>query len=450
MNKLLERERRSSPRIKANLKIGLPGKKSADSIDLSEAGLQFNSVETISSPTVSLQVNFPDKNFEFKINAKLVWRGDLAAGGSSYGLEFVALNEIQKSALRKELIKIQIQKLLNDIKDPDAKKGISIFFSKDILDYINEINKIVSHLSKDDAYSQEIDTKITHLNNQIVLKGYCLEELLSDKKIMQKVMDNFRYLIGVWAYKSPVMKRGFEKPRGYPGDYLMLEAVYDNRPSVSGIGLYFDKYFLDNPYAVAVRYRKDRLNEILENEIQQSKSETMKIFDIACGSCREIKELPHNLFKGKVVTFTCLDWDEEALEFSTQALKDFPENAHFKFAKEDIMKIMKDANLMNSYGNQDLIYSIGLIDYLPDRILKLFMKSFYEILKTGGKLILTHKNREKTFSPLPPAWFCDWKFVPRNKEEVINLFHNCGLGDFSLSTEVDDFNDIFYFSISKI
>lgn len=450
MNKISRQERRAHPRIKTNLKTELSEKISADSVDVSESGLQFNSAETISSPALSLQIHFPHKKFEFKTNARLVWKRDLAEGGSSYGLEFVALNEAQKAALRKELIKTQISGLLDEIREPEIKKLVSDFFLDDMLNYINEINKIVPYALKDGVYSEEIEKKITRFNNQIVLKGYCLEELLFDKKVMQKVRDSFRYLIGVWAYKSPIMKRAFEKPRGYPGDYLMLETVYNNHSSAEGIGFYFDKYFLSNPYAIAVRHRKDRLREILKKEIQESPLEVIKIFDIACGSCKEIKELPFELFKNKKVIFTCLDWDDEALEFSKQALKDFPVNVQFNFVKEDIMNIIKKVNPMNSYGKQDLVYSIGLIDYLPDRVLKVFIKYFYGLLCEKGKLVLTHKNREKTFSPLPPAWFCDWKFVPRNKEEIVGLFYNCGIDKFSLATEVDEFNDIFYFTIGKL
>ena len=443
MGKTLGPEKRAYPRIKTQIKVGLPKNISGESDDLSEGGLRFSSTETISSPIIDLKIHFPEEVPDFKINAKLIWRRNLEDGSSMYGVEFIELNETQKAALRNELIKVQIKGLLLEIKNTKVREDVSSFFLKDMLEYVSEINKVIAHLPKDDVYSEATEERLTHLNNQIVLKGYCLEELLSDKIIMQKVRDNFRHLIGAWAYKSPILKRAFEKPRGYPGDYLMLEAVYDNRPSAKGIGFYFDKYFLDNPYAVAVRCRKDKLREILKKEIKNSSLKIIKIFDIACGSCREVKELPQSLFKDKTVVFTCLDWDGEALVFSRQAVKDFPTNAKFNFIKEDIM------NLINSFDKQDLVYSIGLIDYLPDRVLRLFMQFFYGLLKEKGKLVLTHKNKEKTFSPLPPAWFCDWKFIPRSKEEVINLFYNCGIKNLSLSTEADDFNDIFYFTIIK-
>jgi hypothetical protein len=268
---------------------------------------------------------------------------------------------------------------------------------------------------------------------------------------MNKNKENFRFLIGAWAYRSPMTKRAFDKPKGYPGDYLMLENVYNHQPlTKEGIGFYFDEYFLNSPYAVAVRCRKDKLRGFIEREIKQEALKNIKIFNIACGSCREITEMPFTLFRDKTITFTCLDWDEDALEFSRDKVKGFPSNVKFNFIKEDIMNLIKDLAIVSSFEKQDLVYSIGLIDYLPDRVLKLFMQFFYGILKAKGKLILTHKNREKTFSPIGPDWFCNWKFVPRNKEEVTHLFYSSGIKNYSLSSETDEFNDIFYFTFTKL
>ncbi|MCM8824483.1 MAG: PilZ domain-containing protein [Candidatus Omnitrophica bacterium] len=443
-------EKRTYPRIKASLKVDILKNTSGYSLDLSENGLGFSSTETISSSTVSLQICFPHNDFKFKIEAKLVWMRDLENGVSLYGVEFVGLGEKERAELRKELIKIKTESLLSGIKDIEIKKIVSDFFLKDLLEYINEIIKLIPYFSIEEMYSEDLEKKLEQLNTQFLLKGHCIEELLSDKKNMEKVKDNFRELVGTWAYKSVIMKRAFEKPRGYPGDYRMLEIVYDNKPISKNIGVYFDNYFLKNPYAVAVRIRKDRLREILLSFFNETKLSKVNILNIACGSCREIRELLPSLKTKSSIVFSCLDWDEEALGFSEATLSPIkPKNVEFKFIKEDVMNLIKNESTILSLGKQDLIYSIGLIDYLPDRILKKLIYALYQLLEKDGKLILTHKNREKTFPPIPPDWFCDWKFVPRNKEEVIDLFYKCGISDFSLSTESDDFEYIYYFTITK-
>jgi hypothetical protein len=267
---------------------------------------------------------------------------------------------------------------------------------------------------------------------------------------MQKAKDSFRHLLGTWAYKSAIMKRGFDKPRGYPGDYKMLEIVYDNKPISKSIGRYFDNYFLKNPYAVAVRIRKDRLREMLRDFFNETKLNKVNVLNIACGSCREIKELIPSLKTKNHITFNCLDWDDEALQFSKNVLLPIaPNNVKFNFIKEDVMNIVRGGHIVQSLEKQDIVYSIGLIDYLPDRILSKLICALYQLMQKDGKLILTHKNKEKTFPPVPPDWFCDWKFVSRNKEEVIALFHKCGMSNFSLSTEADDFEYIYYFTVTK-
>jgi hypothetical protein len=444
-------EKRSFPRVKADLKVDIHKSIRATSIDLSENGISVNSSETISSPNISLRVHFPDT--DLKMEAKLVWRRNLKTGGSSYGMEFVDLTENQKSELRKELIKTEISGLLNEIKARDIRERVYDFFLKDMLNYINEVIKLSRDLLKKNDFSEDAEKRLGQLNNQILLKGYCLDELLSDKIIIQKIKEHFRHLVGVWSYKSMIVKRGYEKPRGYPGDYKMLEIVYDNVAisKTKNIGLYFDNYFLKSPYAVAVRIRKDHLREILQRYINDAKINKIDILDIACGSCREIKELLPDLKTDSSITFSCLDWDEEALQFSQNVLLPIrSENVELRFIKEDIINIIKNENAAQSLGAQNLIYSIGLIDYLPDRILKRLINALYRLLPKDGKLILTHKNKERTFPSIPPDWFCDWKFVSRNKEEVIKLFYNCDISGFTLSSDSDDFGYIHYFTITKL
>jgi SAM-dependent methyltransferase len=451
MTKITE-EKRSMPRIKAKLKVDLPKDISCDSIDLSEGGLSFNSQENISSPSIPLKLHFPDKGPELKINAKLVWRRGFEDGTSSYGVEFAGLSEAQKTALREELIRTQLSGLLNDVKSPETKEQISHFFLKGVLGYINEMSKLIPLLSREERCSEELEAKLDRLNTQILLKGYCLEELLSDKAIMQRAKDNFRQLIGAWVYKSAIVKWAFEKPKGYPGDYKLLEIIYDNKPISKGLGVYFDNNFLKSPYAVALRLCKDHLRDLLRDFIEQTKSGRMNILNIACGSCREIRELLPYLKTQSPVKFSCMDGDEEALEFSQALLScRAPGNIEFKFVKEDIMNVIKgDVPIENRFSKQDLVYSIGLIDYLGDADSKKLIRSLYQLLREGGKLILTHKNRDKTFPPIHPDWLCDWKFVPRNKDEVVRLFYTCGISGFSTSWESDNFGYVFYYILTKL
>ena len=444
------KEKRAYPRIKTRLKFNLAKNIAGSFIDLSEGGGSFSSAETISGPAISLSVRFPDRKVELKTEARLVWKRDLDDGSSVYGVEFVNLKEIQKAALREKLIKTQISGLLKDIKRPEVKKYISRFFLKDLLDYISGMVSLIGQLSKENKYSRELEKKLEHLNNKILLKGYCLELLLADKAIIKRVKDNFRQLVGAWIYKSAIVKWAFDKPRGYPGDHKMLDLIYDNKPVSKNIGVYFDNNFLRSPYAVAIRMRSSYIQKSLEKFINQAETSCLHILSIACGSCREIAEALPNLDAKKSVVFTCCDWDEDALKFSQNRFSgDIPKNVQFEFINKDIRDTAKNNTCVQVYGKQDLIYSVGLMDYLSDGMLKEVLQALYNLLREGGKLILTHKNKDKTFSPIPPDWFCDWKLISRGKDEILKLFYDCGLSKFLLPVKSDDFSDVYCFTIAK-
>ena len=442
-------EKRQHPRIRKELALTAPPGIRTVTADVGEGGARFNTAESIAGPQIPLTISFPD-GFELKADARLVWRRAYEKGASLYGVEFVGLQEGLKIELRRELIKSQVAPLLEGIKDSNIRGCVEQFFMRDMLEYTSEITLLAAQVDKEPAYSDELENKFAHLNNQILLKGFCLGELIDDSRIMDEQKKHFRSLVGTWAYKSPIVRRAFEKPCGYPADFSLLEAIYDNWPQArGGIGLYFDRYFLNNPYVVAVRSRKDRFCEILTREIRQHTRGTLRIFAVACGPCREIRDIPPAAFKGHKVHCTCLDRDEQALSFARGATASLPAEVSFHFVKEDVMELSKEPYPTGRFLAQDLIYSVGLIDYLPDRSLKSFVRFFFGLLKPGGRLVLTHKNKEKNFSPLPPDWFCDWRFVARSKDEVMHLFYSAGIEGFAPAVSADEFNDIYYFTLTR-
>ncbi len=172
------------------------------------------------------------------------------------------------------------------------------------------------------------------------------------------------------------------------------------------------------------------------------------MLNIACGSCRVITELIGEMEHQKPLTLTCMDWDEEALEYSKAHLGNVPANIEVEFLKANLMDVVNDRQKIRGLGEHDLIYSIGLTDYLPDTLLKKCLQLYDRLLPVGGKLILTHKNQEKSFPPIPSEWFCDWESIPRNKNRLIKLL-NKTLPGFFLDVTTDDFGYIYYFTLTK-
>lgn len=317
-------------------------------------------------------------------------------------------------------------------------RKISGFFGKDIYNYLSKLSAV----EKNDLTFVFFE----RLTDRLVAKGANLLKNIPNKTIKKKIKNYFRKTVGAWSYNSLIVKRAFEKPRGYPGDYLTLEIIYNNLPitdKMETIGYFFDIYFLKNPLALAVRERKDKMAEYLYDFVEKHNPQRIKILNFASGAIREVRDLLQKFPSMSEINFTFLDFDEEALSFSQSQIK---VESNFKFLRQDIFKIIK--NSKNIIGNQDLIYSIGLIDYLPERILIEFIKCCYNLVVPGGRIILSHKDCEE-HSPLLPDWFCDWNFYPRSKSDISKIILKSGIDLKNLKIESLPCKIIFSIFIDK-
>ena len=152
--------------------------------------------------------------------------------------------------------------------------------------------------------------------------------------------------------------------------------------------------------------------------------------------------------KGNVNLF-CIDQDGEAIEFTKEKLSPIDTgNISVNLMQGNILRL-EDLQIgeKNSF---DMIYSIGLADYLQDKMLDKMLKDSFSYLKTGGQLIITYKDRERN-KPLTFNWYGDWNFVPRNEEEFIAIINkSVGKGNISIEVRREKTGVIFFVLMTKL
>ena len=137
------------------------------------------------------------------------------------------------------------------------------------------------------------------------------------------------------------------------------------------------------------------------------------------------------------------------MDFSEKQLKAVPKNFHINFIRENILSFIRKTDFFDKKGKQDLIYSIGLADYFSDRILKAMIKSSFKGLKIGGQFIIAHKDKDISFSHIPPEWFCDWTFYQRNEEDLLKIIESLNLKNVHLQKDRDKTGDVFFYILTK-
>lgn len=457
----LQTDKRLSPRIATDFPVKLlPDDIEGNVLNISETGICFDCEKSSLPDDILLSID--SESFKLKplneISAKVVWHKTSTGNRFQFGARFSLLDKENLSTIRDFIFDNLAQKASSIIEGnkKDIKEKVKNFFSGDIRKYHEDLSDLAQEMNEGKIGSSELEEKVSLLTNELLLKGESLQKVVNNDICMKKIKQIFRDVVGCWFYKSPIMKMAYDKPRGYPGDFELFEIIYQNKPLSENktTGFYGDKYFLNNEYAMAARARKNKMKNILQDFIENTSLSAIRLLNVACGPSREIRELfsepllLSEISKKKII-FTGLDNDEDALKFSKSALNNLPSNIETRFLHENVLNIFRDKKYYDIIGKQDIIYILGLTEYLPDRIFKRLLRFLFQLLNDKGMLVVTYKDKDIRFPSLPPEWFCDWDFIKRGKDDLIKAAEELGTDKYSLKIEREGTGTIFFLKVTK-
>ncbi len=346
----------------------------------------------------------------------------------------------------------KISPLLKKIENSDKKAIVSDFWQNHVAPYFTELHTISEGLDNNTLDYDMATQRTLKATQEVLKKGGETEDKLNDDEIIKEVKAYFRVVGAPYGLASKAVRHAFEKPGGYPGDYELLEFIYNDVPTSDKFGYCADMVFLNDDYARAVRSRKEMMKVILLEFFEERKHKKTSIFNIACGASRELREI----FKEKAfcfdqpVTFTMIDKSPEALAFSEKELAHSPANVNYRFVNNSVYDYLKERDhYSKEFSGQDLIYSIGLADYIPADSLSQQIRFFFNLLNPGGRLVIAHKD-SRNYIPLTPDWWADWTFFLRDEDEVVNLVKTSGIENYTLTVEREkNTNIIFFLNIQR-
>ena len=272
----------------------------------------------------------------------------------------------------------------------------------------------------DDTYEQ--------LNEALAVSRAACQRIESaighDGELLRNVQSRFQEIISPWFDRSWFMHRAKTKPQGYPGDYKILAAIYDGRAKSRGIGGYLDLYFLNTALGRAVAARLHAARDFLAEELRRRRGE-VSVLNVACGPCREYAgglEQPD----GCHVRLTCIDYDREALEYVGARVTAVSTGfSDIRFTRYNALRMGSAKANVRLFGKSDIIYSIGLCDYIPDKSLVPMLRGWRESLNDDGVLYVAFKDGRR-YETADYHWLVDWHFLQRTEAECRGLFEQAG------------------------
>ncbi len=214
--------------------------------------------------------------------------------------------------------------------------------------------------------------------------------------------------------QDPFTRRGFDKPRGYAGDAVVLDFVYEDRTpqglGTTRIGGAINRFLCAQSSITALRGRRDRLAQAID-EVCGARADA-HILSVACGHLRESRR-SRAVLERQVGEFLALDQDVQSLgvidsEVGHLGVKPVPGS---------VKSILRNKL---RFEEMDLIYAAGLYDYLSQPIAARLTGQLFSMLRSGGRLLLANyaDPHEGTAFKAYMEAFMDWWLVYREEGEV--------------------------------
>lgn len=205
----------------------------------------------------------------------------------------------------------------------------------------------------------------------------------------------------------PMHRRAYEKPLGYAGDYrmmmLMLQEGYKGKNIYSRFLHHVSKNY---SFGKMVKKRELTIRRVIRGAVSSgatSKDHPLRILSLACGPAVELQNLIREIDKiDSPVELILIDQDEETMQYCHEAVSreilkrgvDFASKVNLNCLHLSVRQLLQPKGTLErefirkNIQGVDLIYSIGLYDYLPQSIAKKLTRTLYRNLRPGGQLWL--------------------------------------------------------------
>ncbi len=242
-------------------------------------------------------------------------------------------------------------------------------------------------------------------------------------------------LLGERLSHSWLVHRARTKPRGYAGDYELLEWICENRVGDHPFGRALDRFFQNQAAPHAVRARTDLFASAIVEALLHNAGNPVRLVHVGAGPAADVRRaaamLPAELRLR--LHATLLDLDPAALDFACERLTMLLPGDQIAVRQVNVKRLKRESD---AFSDADVLACPGLFDYLTDEEAAALLSLFWQRLRPGGRLLVGN------FAPDHPTrsymeWVGNWYLIYRTKEDLRRLAIQAGipLTAFSITAE---------------
>jgi len=251
-----------------------------------------------------------------------------------------------------------------------------------------------------------------------------VREILGHREVREATKEFTELVLTPEMRLGAIWDRSYAKPLGYPGDYVVMNQVYDNtRVGGDVYQMLIHRLGLEVAECIATRMHvvRSRIADVVR---ERGEGRAAKILSLGCGSAREVESfLATQRVMGRRADFTLIDQEQGALRYAYEHTYPHVLGAKGQYSVQclnlSFTDILRWTNGMSMLPPQDMIYSVGLIDYLTDRRATSLVHRLYGALAPGGLMIIGNMNETPLSNLWPMEFIADWTLEYRTHEQMM-------------------------------
>lgn len=227
---------------------------------------------------------------------------------------------------------------------------------------------------------------------------------------------------------SRFITRAFRKPLGYAGDFEIVRMIVND--SFVGTSLFsrvLNHWVLQQPPAAAHRYRLEYLERVIADVIQRPQSrELLSVVSVGAGPAIEIERAASRIESGAIVRFELIDFNSATIEYLRKVGERVEELQKGWKVNPKLMaaqRLIRPKEVI--FGQQDLIYCAGLLDYLSNALSARLVEQLWGAVRPGGSLVLTNVTWSNPVQQTM-EYLLEWFVEHRSGEQVEVMLRSMG------------------------
>lgn len=253
---------------------------------------------------------------------------------------------------------------------------------------------------------------------------------------------------------APFVRRAYEKPLGYPGDFELMNYVYRwEALGDTDYAKFAHRIAVQSAECVATRMVivRDAIVDCISGAACGGEESPVRITSLGAGPAQEVLNVLEAGQRSRPVEFTLIDQDRNALSYAYE--RTYPHTVRpgarssVQCLQVSFMQLLSDRRLFETLPPQDMIYCMGLMDYLSPRRGRWLVSRLYDRLALGGRLMVANLRAGERSTFWPIEFICDWRLIYRNEQEMLALAE--GLPTTNLRLDIDPTGHVYLLTVNK-